>query len=237
MDCLYMRSESRMTFGEAFGALSFSVESVAATRTVPRGIYWTAASVQRFCQSYLLETEPRPPVNFDENACRETSVGRLQSKKRGLGTLNETLRDVPPTDPAAFDAWIISLFQRERVDDKGQHPQWLYERERSPRHVPLTDPVGFDAWIILKNKADKTHHRDAVRDEHPNSIFIDMSSSGPSGSTPAMTGPSYPQQELAWWIVPPEISPLFHNPRPVIATTSPSWLSSNGEAPLIFVSW
>ncbi|KAG7439690.1 uncharacterized protein BT62DRAFT_938771, partial [Guyanagaster necrorhizus] len=29
-----------------------------------------------------------------------------------------------------------------------------------------------------------------------------------------MTGPSYPQ--LPWWIVPPELPPLLHNPCPVV---------------------
>ncbi|KAG7450078.1 uncharacterized protein BT62DRAFT_928878 [Guyanagaster necrorhizus] len=50
-----------------------------------------------------------------------------------------------------------------------------------------------------------------------------------------MTGPSYPQ--LPWWIVPPGLPPLLHNPRPVVATTTPSWLTgTNGGSSVMFMS-
>ncbi|KAG7450072.1 uncharacterized protein BT62DRAFT_928860 [Guyanagaster necrorhizus] len=49
-----------------------------------------------------------------------------------------------------------------------------------------------------------------------------------------MTGPSYPQ--LPWWIVPTGLPPLLHNPCPVVATTTPSWLTgTNGESSVIFM--
>ncbi|KAK0446991.1 uncharacterized protein EV420DRAFT_1483893 [Desarmillaria tabescens] len=43
--------------------------------------------------------------------------------------------------------------------------------------------VKRDWFKSLVQKADKAHHRDAVCDDYPNDIFIDMLSGGPSGST------------------------------------------------------
>ncbi|SJL14025.1 uncharacterized protein ARMOST_17477 [Armillaria ostoyae] len=152
-------------------------------------------------------------------------------------TTRGTNREVPPSDPAAFDAWIVALFLRN-VDTSYQHPEWLYARKRAPRHIPPTDPAAFDAWItsfFTCNKANKTHHRDAVRDVPYNSIFVDTLSNGPSGSATAMAGASYPQQGLPWWIVPPELPPLLRVPSPVVAATVPRWLS-NGEPSVMFVS-
>ncbi|KAK0448979.1 uncharacterized protein EV420DRAFT_1647258 [Desarmillaria tabescens] len=143
-----------------------------------------------------------------------------------------------PTDPAAFDAWIVSIFLRESVDTTYQHPGWRYARKRVPRRIPPGDPAAFDAWIvsfIKRNKVDKTRHRDAVRDEQQNNIFIDTLSSGSSGLATAMTGPAYPQPTLPWWIVPPGLPRPFHIPTPLIATMVPGWLN-NGEPSVMFMS-
>ncbi|PBK62404.1 hypothetical protein ARMSODRAFT_964112 [Armillaria solidipes] len=148
-----------------------------------------------------------------------------------------TIREVPPSDPAAFDAWIVALFLRN-VETSYQHPEWLYARKQAPRHIPPTDPAAFDAWItsfFTRNKANKTHHRDAVRDEPYNSIFIDTLSNGPSGSATTMAGASYPQPGLPWWIVPPGLPPLLRIPSPVVAMTVPHWLS-HGEPSVMFMS-
>ncbi|SJL14020.1 uncharacterized protein ARMOST_17472 [Armillaria ostoyae] len=148
-----------------------------------------------------------------------------------------TLREVPPSDPAAFDAWIVTLFLR-KVDTSYQHPEWLNVRKRAPRHIPPTDPTAFDAWItsfFTRNKANRTHHHDAVRDEPPTSTFVDTLSGGPSGSATVMAGPSYPQLGLPWWIVPPGLPPLLRIPSPVVAATVPGWLS-NGEPSVMFMS-
>ncbi|PBK90419.1 hypothetical protein ARMGADRAFT_1082693 [Armillaria gallica] len=148
-----------------------------------------------------------------------------------------TIREMPPSDPTAFDAWIVGLFLRN-VDTSYQHPEWLYARKQAPRHISPTDPAAFDAWIvsfITRNKANKTHHRDAVRDEPHNSTFVDTLSGGPSGLATVMAGQSYPQHGLPWWIVPPWIHLLLRVPSPVVATTVPRWLS-NGEPSFMFMS-
>ncbi len=148
-----------------------------------------------------------------------------------------TIREVPPSDPVAFDAWIVTLFLR-KVDTSYQHPGWLYARKRVPHHIPPTDPAAFDAWItsfFTRSKANRTHHRDAVRDEPHNNLFVDTLSGSPSGSATAMAGPSYLEHELPWWIVPPGLPPLLCIPSPVVTTTVPRWLS-NGEPSVMFVS-
>ncbi|KAK0471619.1 hypothetical protein IW261DRAFT_1425054 [Armillaria novae-zelandiae] len=53
-------------------------------------------------------------------------------------------REAPPSDPAAFDAWIVALFL-QNIDTTYQLPQWLYARRRAPHHIPPTDPAAFDA--------------------------------------------------------------------------------------------
>ncbi|KAK0434068.1 hypothetical protein EV421DRAFT_1841376 [Armillaria borealis] len=148
-----------------------------------------------------------------------------------------TIREVPPSDPAAFDAWIVALFL-QNVDISYQHPEWLYACKQAPRHIPPTGPAAFDAWItsfFTRSKVNRTHHRDAIRDELSNRIFVDTLSGGPSGSAIAMAGPSYPQPGIPWWIVPPGLPPKCHIPNPVVATTVPRWLS-NGEPSVMFVS-
>ncbi|PBK62423.1 hypothetical protein ARMSODRAFT_1024847 [Armillaria solidipes] len=155
-------------------------------------------------------------------------------------TTRGNIREVPPSNPAAFDAWIVALFLR-KVDTSYQHQEWLYARKRVPRHIPPTDPAAFDAWItsfFTRNKASRTHHRDAIRDVPYNSIFVDTLSNGPSESATAMAGPSYPQPGLPWWIVdivPPGLPPLLRVPSPVIAATVPRWLG-NGEPSVMFMS-
>ncbi len=148
-----------------------------------------------------------------------------------------TIRDMPPSDPVAFDAWIVALFLR-KVDTSCHYPGWLHTRKRTPRHIPPTDPAAFDAWItsfFTRSKVNRTHHRDAVHDEPHNSLFVDTLSGGPSWSATTMAGPSYPQPGLPWRVVPPGLPPLFHIPKPVVVTTVPSWLS-NGELSVMFVS-
>ncbi|KAK0196281.1 hypothetical protein F5146DRAFT_1176614 [Armillaria mellea] len=103
--------------------------------------------------------------------------------------------EMPPSDPAAFDAWIVALFLR-KVDTSHQHQEWLYARARAPRHIPPTDPAAFDAWItsfFTRSEVNRTHHRDAVRDEQQNRIFMDTLLGGPSGLATVMAGQSYPQ--------------------------------------------
>ncbi len=166
----------------------------------------------------------------------EATLPRRLSE-RTTATTRGTVREVPPSDPAAFDAWIVALFLR-KVDTSYHHPGWLYARKRAPRHIPPTDPAAFDAWItsfFTRSKADRTHHRDTVRDEQHNRIFVDTLSGGPSGSATATAGPLYLEHELPWWIVPPGLPPLLRIPSPVVATTVPRWLG-NGEPSVMFVS-
>ncbi len=157
--------------------------------------------------------------------------------ERTTATTRGTVREVPPSDPAAFDTWIVALFLR-KVDTSYQHPEWLYARKRAPRHIPPTDPAAFDTWItsfFTRNKANKTYHRDAVCDVPSNNIFVDTLSGGPSGSATAMAGPSYLEHKLPWWITPLRHPPLLRVPSPVIATTVPRWLG-NDEPSVMFVS-
>ncbi|SJL17133.1 uncharacterized protein ARMOST_20677 [Armillaria ostoyae] len=165
-----------------------------------------------------------------------TGYGPPQLNKHPTAT-TRTLREMPPSDPAAFDAWIVTLFLR-KVDTSYQHPEWLYARKRAPRHIPPTDPAAFDAWIVsffTRSEANRTRHRDAVRDEQHNRIFVDTLSGGPSGLVTVMAGPSYSQHGFPWWIVPPGIPLLLRVPSPVAATTVPRWLS-NGEPSVMFMS-
>ncbi|KAK0222660.1 hypothetical protein EDD85DRAFT_959914 [Armillaria nabsnona] len=221
--------EDEMLISETIYALTDTI-GVAGVIELLRGITANAVTsaedldiryIGRTLENYAAEYSPFeaiPPCHLNE---RPTAT---------------TLREVPPSDPAAFDAWIVALFLR-KVDTSYHHPGWLYARKRAPRHIPPTDPAAFDAWItsfFTRNKANKTHHRDAVRDEPSNNIFVDTLSRGPSGSATAMAGPSYPQQGLPWWIVPPELPPLLRVPSPVVATTVPRWLC-NGEPSVMFV--
>ncbi|KAK0467484.1 hypothetical protein IW261DRAFT_1426578 [Armillaria novae-zelandiae] len=147
-----------------------------------------------------------------------------------------TLRKVPPSDPAEFDAWIVALFL-QNIDTSHQRPQWLYARRQAPRHVPPTDPAAFDAWVssfFTRSEADRTRHRDAVRDEQRNNILLDTLSRGSSGLASTMADPSCLGNELPWWIVPPGLPSLIRIPCPVVATTVPGWLS-NGEPSMIKV--
>ncbi|KAK0471635.1 hypothetical protein IW261DRAFT_1511578 [Armillaria novae-zelandiae] len=140
------------------------------------------------------------------------------------------MREVPLSDPVAFNDWIIALFI-QKVNTPYQRPQWLYARQRAPRHIPPTDPTAFDAWItsfFTRSKANRTYHHGTVRDELPKSIFVDTQSGSPSGSATAMAGPSHPQPGLPWWIVPASIPPSVHIPKPVVATTAPRWLGNDG---------
>ncbi|KAK0481119.1 hypothetical protein EDD18DRAFT_1203835 [Armillaria luteobubalina] len=168
-----------------------------------------------------------------------TGYGPPQLNEHPTGTTRgaRTLRELPPSDPAAFDAWIVGLFL-QNIDIAYQHPQRLYARQRAPRHVPPTDPVAFDAWItsfFIRSEADRTRHRNATRDEQHNNIFLNTLSRGPSGWASMMADPSYLENELPWRIVPPGLPPLLHIPYPVVATTAPCWLS-NGEPSAMFVS-
>ncbi|KAK0467482.1 hypothetical protein IW261DRAFT_1574120 [Armillaria novae-zelandiae] len=147
------------------------------------------------------------------------------------------MREAPPSDPAAFDAWIVALFVRN-IDTVDGHPQWLYARRRAPRHIPPTDPAAFDAWItsfFTCSKANRTHHRDTVHDELPQSITVDTQSGSPSESATVKAGPSHPQPGLPWWIVPASIPLLIHIPKPVVATTVPRWLGT-GSLSVMFMS-
>ncbi|KAK0209562.1 hypothetical protein IW262DRAFT_1302273 [Armillaria fumosa] len=100
-----------------------------------------------------------------------------------------TLRKLPPSDPVAFDAWIVALFL-QNIDTMYQYPQRLYVRQRAPHHIPPTDPAAFDAWITLFFT-----HNTLLR--------------GPSGWASMMAHPSYLENELPWWIVPPGLPPLL----------------------------
>ncbi|KAK0481117.1 hypothetical protein EDD18DRAFT_1468236 [Armillaria luteobubalina] len=168
-----------------------------------------------------------------------TGYGPPQLNEHPTGTTHgaRTLRELPPSDPVAFDAWIVALFL-QNINTVDQNPQRLYARQRAPCHIPPTDSVAFDAWItsfFTRSEANRTRHRDAIRDGPCNRIFVDTLSNGPSGSATTMAGASHPQQGLPWWIVPPSLPPFLCVPNPVVATTVPGWLS-NGEPSVMFVS-
>ncbi|KAK0471623.1 hypothetical protein IW261DRAFT_1612029 [Armillaria novae-zelandiae] len=108
---------------------------------------------------------------------------QLNEHPTGMTRGARTLRKVPPSDPAEFDAWIVALFL-QNIDTSHQRPQWLYACRQAPRHVPPTDPAAFDAWVssfFTRSEANRIRHRDAVRDGRHNSIFLDTMSRGPSG--------------------------------------------------------
>ncbi|KAG7441024.1 uncharacterized protein BT62DRAFT_937460 [Guyanagaster necrorhizus] len=106
--------------------------------------------------------------------------------------------------PEEFEAWITYLLERKRVDSEEHYCKPV----ALPRVDIPKDPAGFDRWFdSLVSKADKTLHRSTVRDEQTNSTFVDTLSGGPSGSTTAMMGHSYPQHNLPWHLPPPVIYP------------------------------
>ncbi|KAK0209494.1 hypothetical protein IW262DRAFT_1302211 [Armillaria fumosa] len=86
--------------------------------------------------------------NYAATGYRQVEVSPSHRNEYPTATTRGTSREMPPSDPAAFDAWIVALFLR-KVNTSYQHPEWLYARERAPRHIPPTDPVAFDAWITF----------------------------------------------------------------------------------------
>ncbi|KAK0481122.1 hypothetical protein EDD18DRAFT_1203848 [Armillaria luteobubalina] len=164
-----------------------------------------------------------------------TGYGSFEATLPLIGRQTATtgaMRKVPPSDPAAFDACTVALFLQS-IDTAYQHPQQLYAHQRAPHQIPPTDPAAFDAWItsfFTRSEANRTRHRDAVRDELPKSILIDTQSGSPLGSATAMASTLPPQPGLPWWI-----PPLVHIPKPVVATTAPEWLG-NGELSVMFMS-
>ncbi|KAK0212102.1 hypothetical protein DFS33DRAFT_1279133 [Desarmillaria ectypa] len=121
------------------------------------------------------------------------------------------------SNPLGFEAWITSLLEQKRVCTTEYHWQPAALQQAPQKDLP-NDPAGFKDWLeSLVQKTDKTDHRDAVRDEHPNNIFVDTPSDRPSESTTAMTGHSYPPHDL--------ITQL-HAPNPEVAARVPSWLCS-----------
>ncbi|KAK0209561.1 hypothetical protein IW262DRAFT_1468819 [Armillaria fumosa] len=166
-----------------------------------------------------------------------TGYGPPQLNEHPTGASHgaRTLREVPPSDAAAFDAWIVALFL-QNINTAYQYSQRLYARQRAPRHIPPTDPAAFDAWItsfFTHSEANRIRHHDTVCDEHHNRIVLDTLSRGPSGLALTMADPSDLKNELPWWIVPPGLPPLLRIP--CVATTAPCWLS-NGEPSVMFVS-